>query len=124
MFSSMPLACGVGRWIMAGRVIALDVMWARQQPALKRATAAVQVWVARGDCVGTQKSRCLLPEVAELQAEATAVAPASSPLLTRLTVSDKSGGKCSLCRNQREGGGVLDQLVWREKKTLHWVNIQ
>lgn len=53
MFSSMPLAWGVGRWIKAGRVIALDVMWARQQPALKRATAAVQVWVARGDCVGT-----------------------------------------------------------------------
>lgn len=67
-----------------------------------------------------------MPEVAELQAEATAVAPASSPLLTRLTVSDKSGGKCSLYRNQRErvGGGVLDQLVWREKTTVPWVNIQ
>ena len=40
----------------------------------------------------------------EPQAEATAAAPASSPLLTRLTVSDKSGGKCSLYRSHREGG--------------------
>lgn len=38
----------------------------------------------------------------EPQAEATMAAPASSPLLTRLTVSDKSGGKCSRYRNQRE----------------------
>lgn len=45
--------------------------------------------------------------MAELQADAIAVAPASSPLLTRLTVSDKSGGKCSLYRNQREGGGGI-----------------
>lgn len=60
-----------------------------------------------------------MPEEPEPQAEAAeaaVAAPASSPLLTRLTVSDKSGGKCSLYRNQRQGGEgrggeVLDQLV-------------
>lgn len=52
----------------------------------------------------------------ELQAEAIAVAPASSPLLTRLTVSDKSGGKCSLYRNQREGGGGIRSARTRGKE--------
>lgn len=42
-----------------------------------------------------------MPDVPEPQAE---VAPASSPLLTRLTVSDKSGGKCNRYRNQSWGG--------------------
>lgn len=48
-----------------------------------------------------------MPEEPEPQAEAAeaaVAAAASSPLLTRLTVSDKSGGKCSLYRNQRQGG--------------------
>lgn len=49
-------------------------------------------------------------EVAEPQAEAAALAPASSGLLTRLTVSDRSGGKCSRCGSHRrvvvEVGGL------------------
>lgn len=58
--------------------------------------------------------------MAELQAEAIAVAPASSPLLTRLTVSDKSGGKCSLYRNQRGegGGGVRSACTWGKENTI------
>lgn len=41
--------------VMAGRVIALDVMWAREQPGHRGKegnAAAVQVLVARGNCVG------------------------------------------------------------------------
>lgn len=37
-FGFAPLAGGVGRWGMAGRVIRPDVVWVKQQPALKRAT--------------------------------------------------------------------------------------
>lgn len=41
--------------VMAGRAIALDVMWAREQLGhcgKEGSAAAVQVLVARGDCVG------------------------------------------------------------------------
>lgn len=40
---------------MAGRVIALDITWAREQPGHRGKegnAAAFQVLVARGDCVG------------------------------------------------------------------------
>lgn len=40
---------------MAGRVIALDIMWAREQHGHRGKegnAAVVQVLVARGDCVG------------------------------------------------------------------------
>lgn len=44
---------------MAGRAIALDAMWAREQPGhcgKEGSAAAVQVLVARGDCVGALRS--------------------------------------------------------------------
>lgn len=40
---------------MAGRVIAVDIMWAREQPShhgKEDIAAAFQVLIARGDCVG------------------------------------------------------------------------
>ena len=41
--------------VMAGRVIAVDIMWAKEQPGhcgKEDNAAAFQVLVARGDCVG------------------------------------------------------------------------
>lgn len=111
---------------MAGRVIALDIMWAREQHGHRGKegnAAAVQVLVARGDCVGALEiqvfvagrawttgwgrwgrcGRCCQLPPAHTTHRLRQVWRQMQSLQKSETGREGEGG--------REGGEVLDQLV-------------
>lgn len=119
---------------MAGRVIAVDITWAREQPGHRGEednAAAFQVSVAYGDCAGSSRS----PGVCCRKCRSYRLTR-PRPLLPAPPCSHDSLSQTSLEANavsaqirkrgkgQREGAGGGGQSVSAKKKALQWINIQ